>query len=30
VLARPVSVTSGTDTAVDFQLDLAAVEAAGD
>ncbi len=30
VLARPISVTSGTDTGVDFQLDLAAVDAAGD
>jgi len=30
VLARPIAVTSGTDTVVDFQLDLAAVEAAGD
>lgn len=30
VLARPVSVTSGTDTVVDFQLDLSAVDAAGD
>jgi hypothetical protein len=30
VFARPVSVTSGTDTRVDFQLDLAAVDAAGD
>lgn len=30
VLARPVAVTAGTDTTVDFQLDLSAVEAAGD
>ncbi len=30
VLARPVAVTAGTDTTVDFQLDLAAVDAAGD
>lgn len=30
VLARPIVVTSGTDTAVDFSLDLAAVDAAGD
>jgi hypothetical protein len=30
VLARPVALTSGTDTVVDFQLDLSAVEAAGD
>ena len=30
VLARPIAVTSGTDTTVDFQLDLAAVDAAGD
>lgn len=30
VLARPISVTSGTDTVVDFQLDLGAVDAAGD
>ena len=30
VLARPVAVTAGTDTTVDFQLDLGAVDAAGD
>ena len=30
VLARPIAVTSGTDTVVDFQLDLSAVDAAGD
>jgi hypothetical protein len=30
VLARPVAITAGTDTVVDFQLDLAAVDAAGD
>lgn len=30
VLARPVAITSGTDTVIDFQLDLAAVDAAGD
>lgn len=30
VLARPVVVTAGVETTVDFQLDLAAVEAAGD
>ncbi|MFO0685908.1 MAG: carboxypeptidase-like regulatory domain-containing protein [Sandaracinus sp.] len=30
VLARPVAVTAGTDTTVDFQLDLSTVEAAGD
>lgn len=30
VLARPIAITSGTDTVVDFQLDLAAVDAAGD
>jgi hypothetical protein len=30
ILARPIAVTSGTDTVVDFQLDLGAVDAAGD
>lgn len=30
VLARPVAVNAGTETVVDFQFDLAAVEAAGD
>lgn len=30
VLARPVAITAGTETEVDFQLDLAAVDAAGD
>jgi hypothetical protein len=30
VLARPVAITAGTETVVDFQLDLAAVDAAGD
>jgi hypothetical protein len=30
VLARPVAITAGTDTVIDFQLDLAAVDAAGD